>query len=247
MPSQLELVIGIVSAFDADKRSYACKPAYIEAISAAGALPLIVPYLRASEDIERVVEMTDGIVVIDGEDAIDPALFGQRPHPKVTWINHERDRFELALVRSAIELDRPVLGICRGMQLINVALGGSLCQHLMDERRSELDHMAGTPLTEMAHDLELCGGTILSRLVGADARRRVNSAHFQGIEVLAPSARVSATAPDGTIEAIEVDGLRFVVGVQWHPEELVDCDALSGGLFHEFVSACRLAPVARTV
>jgi putative glutamine amidotransferase len=161
-------------------------------------------------------------------------------HPKVKWVNPERDDFEIKLVTTAIELDQPVLGICRGMQLLNVALGGTLCQHIGDEKPGTLEHFDVPRLRQAVHGLEIFPNTRLSKIAGPALHQHVNSAHFQAIETPGRNAAVSAVAPDGTIEAIEIPDHRFAVGVQWHPEELPG-NAFSEALFAEFLDACEAA------
>jgi gamma-glutamyl-gamma-aminobutyrate hydrolase PuuD len=189
----------------------------------------------AFEDIQQMLDVSDGILLTGGKEAIDPDRFGEEPHPRVTWINRERDEFELRLLHAAIAIERPILGICRGMQLMNVALGGTLCQHLLDQRPTSLNH--NTSLRAMVHEVEIYPNTRLSRIAGPCIRPEVNSAHFQGIDVPAPSVTVSAVAPDGTIEAIELTEYRFAIGVQWHPEDLAGRHRFSDNLFAEFIAA----------
>jgi putative glutamine amidotransferase len=232
-----KLVIGIMSGFDPARRWFGCKPEYIRAVTAAGAVPLIIPYTPNTDDAEVILELVDGVILTGGEDAVDPARFGAGMHPKVKWVNPDRDEFEIRLVTAALERDRAVLGICRGMQLMNVALGGSLCQHLVDEKPGVLDHLDVDGLRRPVHALEILPNTRLSQIANAGLRHEVNSAHFQGIETPAGRATVSAVAPDGTIEAIEVPDRRFALGVQWHPEELAGT-VLSEALFAAFIRAC---------
>jgi putative glutamine amidotransferase len=191
---------------------------YIGAIQRAGGLALMLPPdARAAQDPDQLLGLIDGLILAGGAD-IDPGSYAQEPHEKTTGTVPERDTFEIGVVRAAIERDMPVLGICRGMQLINVALGGTLLQHLPDrfghhEHRRVVGSFDGAD-----HDVELRDGTLAMRVVG-EARHATKSHHHQGVDGLGEGLEVSGvSALDGLPEAIELTGARFVLGVQWHPE-----------------------------
>ena len=166
---------------------------------------------------------------------MDPALWGGGPpHPKVT-LKPGRTDFELAATRAALARDKPVLGICGGQQLLAVALGGTLIQHIPDEVPGALPHEQPNPRTEPGHEVAIATGSRLAAIVGA-LRMAVNSAHHQAVATPG-EALVNARAPDGVIEGIESRAHRFAIGVQWHPEYAVD--PRDPAIFAAFVAACR--------
>lgn len=191
---------------------------YVEAVQSTGALALMLPPdERVIEDPEQVLEMIDGLMLAGGAD-IDPAAYGAERHPQTVETVPERDRFEIALVRAAIERDMPVLGICRGMQLINVAYGGTLLQHL-PERFGHHEHLrvAGT-FDGADHDVDLLEGSLAARAAG-ETHHATKSHHHQGVDRLGDGLSITgSSAMDGLPEAIEMPERRFVLGVQWHPE-----------------------------
>ncbi len=185
---------------------------YVRAVEEAGGRALLVP---PSEDgVEETLDAVDALVFSGGSD-LDPALYGQQPHPQTDGVVVERDRAELELLQAALARDMPVLAICRGSQVLNVARGGDLVQHLPDVVGDEKHKH--TPGAWADHDVEIDDGTRLGELLGGD-RAPVKSHHHQGFGRLGEGLRVSAHADDGTIEALEDPDARFAVGVLWHPE-----------------------------
>jgi putative glutamine amidotransferase len=191
---------------------------YVETVQRAGGLVMMVPPdERLLDDPGELLNLLDGLVLAGGAD-IDPASYGAQAHAETVDTVPERDRFEIALVRAAIESDLPVLGICRGMQLINVAYGGTLLQHL-PELFGHHEHLrvAGT-FDGADHDVELVEGTLAARAAG-ETRHATKSHHHQGVDRLGEGLQISGcSAMDGLPEAIEMPERRFVLGVQWHPE-----------------------------
>ena len=191
---------------------------YVEAVQSAGALVLMLPPdERLIEDPDEALDMIDGLMLAGGAD-IDPGAYGAERHPQTVETVPERDRFEIALVRAAIERDMPVLGICRGMQLINVAYGGTLLQHL-PERFGHHEHLrvAGT-FDGADHDVDLRAGSLAARAAG-ETHHATKSHHHQGVDRLGEGLSITgSSAMDGLPEAIEMPDRRFVLGVQWHPE-----------------------------
>jgi gamma-glutamyl-gamma-aminobutyrate hydrolase PuuD len=193
---------------------------YSRSVTAAGGLPVVIPPVDGSAEL---LDLLDGVVFTGGSD-LNPATYGQEAHPETVGFHDVRDRAELALVREAIRRDMPVLGICRGMQLLNVALGGDLIQHLGSETHK------GPPGTYTFHDVTVTPGTRLADVLGAGTR--THSCHHQAPDRLGDGLRVNAEAEDGTVEGIELPAARFAVGVLWHPEE----DEVRGApLFRELV------------
>lgn len=191
---------------------------YMDAIQRAGGLALMLaPDPLLVEDPEEVLRLLDGLVLAGGAD-IDPSAYGAEPEPQTTGTVPERDAFEIALARAAIESDMPLLGICRGMQLINVALGGTLLQHLPERFGHEEHRRAIGSFEGSDHDVELLEGTLAMAVVG-EASHVTKSHHHQGVDRLGEGLEVGARSLlDGLPEAIELPQRSFVLGVQWHPE-----------------------------
>jgi putative glutamine amidotransferase len=212
---------------------------YIQAVVSAGGLPLLIPHLEDMALLRAVYERLDGLLLPGGED-IHPSHFREPLHERCRSISPERDVTELPLTRWAVEEGKPLLGICRGVQVLNVALGGSLYQDIGAQRpgAGRHDWYPGFPRNLLAHSVDLVDGTRLAHILAASAAE-VNSLHHQSVKDVAPVLEVSAVAPDGIIEAVEVRDHPFAVGVQWHPEELATRDAASQRLFEALVSASR--------
>lgn len=210
--------------------------AYLDAVDRAGATPYVVPVADPSH-AGAVLAPAAALVVTGGED-VDPALFGESPHPGLGRVARDRDEWELALVKVARDLGIPLLGVCRGIQVLNVALGGTLIQDLPSERPGGLPHQQVEGRSVRTHTVTCLPGSRVAQLVGESAT--VNSMHHQAIADVAPGLRVTATAPDGVIEAVEWTGSGWwAVGVQWHPEEL---DGRDAALFRAVVEAGRASP-----
>jgi putative glutamine amidotransferase len=203
---------------------YAIRENYCTAVRRAGGLPLLLPH--EPDLAEAYLDAIDGLIVTGGGFDIDPALFGAEiRHPTVTT-KDRRTAFELAAAQGALARDMPVLGICGGQQLLNVALGGTLIQHIPDEVPSALPHRQPNPRNEPGHRVRILADTQLRRIAGADVLS-VNSAHHQSVKEVGSGLVVDAVAEDGVIEGIEDPRRRFCLGVQWHPEfELSDGDRL---------------------
>jgi putative glutamine amidotransferase len=186
---------------------------YSLAVQRAGAIALILPPDDTiAESPDELLDMIDGLILAGGSD-IDPASYGAREHPETKATRPERDRFEIALGTRALERDMPVLGICRGMEMLNVIQGGTLNQHL-----TGLELHRHTPGVFTDHRVELDPGSLAERVVGAPYTE-VKSAHHQGLEEIGEGVVASGRADDGVVEAIELPDRRFAVGVLWHPEE----------------------------
>lgn len=213
---------------------------YYVAITLIGAAPILIPLLDDEpEALRGAYDVCDGILIPGGVD-VDPEYFGEQPHAKLGRIDPSRDRTEMQLARWAVEDHKPILGLCRGLQVLNVALGGSLYQDLEEQYPDSIKHdyfpNYGYERDHLAHEVTLAKGSRLRHLMELD-RISVNSMHHQGIKTLAPALTASAIAPDGLIEAAEVAGDHFCVGVQWHPEVFELTDPHTRHVFREFVSA----------
>jgi putative glutamine amidotransferase len=212
---------------------YALRQNYSAAVAAAGGLPISLPHLPelAAEYLGRI----DGLIVTGGAFDVDPALYGDLHRHATVTLKENRTATELALVRGALARNLPVLGICGGQQLLAVTLGGTLIQHIPDAVAGGLAHEQPNPRHEPGHAVRVVADTLLHRIVGA-TEMHVNSAHHQAVREPGPSAVVDATAPDGVIEGIEDSHYRFCLGVQWHPEFLIDQG--DRRIFDALIAAC---------
>ncbi len=214
-------------------------PDNVESVRRAGGEPRVLD--PKTDDPAAVVGGVHGLLLTGGVD-IDPALYGEERHPTVTAIEPERDKFEFALLRAARGARLPVFGICRGVQVMNVAFGGTLVQDIDSEAAGILQHTVAMPPCAIAHEVWVSQGSRLwtlmqEKLVDADTGS-VNSRHHQAIKHLAAGFEVTATAPDGVIEAIECPDALFCLGVQWHPENFWRTGEFRP-LFEGFIEACR--------
>lgn len=208
--------------------------AYVSAIQEAGGAPVIFPSLDVHvDDPGRLLDLIDGLFLPGGRD-LDASLYASEAHPTNDRPLRVRDELEIALTRGARERDMPVLGACRGMQVLNVALGGTLEQHLGD--RLDLTPHRAEFGTHTSHPVAIAPDTLL-RSITHEAEFDISSHHHQGVDVLGEGLVVSASAPDGVIEAIEADDGSFCLGVQWHPEERLDPEGIA--LIRAFITAAR--------
>ena len=211
---------------------YALRANYTQALAGAGGVPVALPHHPglAAHFLDRI----DALVVTGGAFDVDPSLYGEQDRHATVTLKEERTATELALVRGALARDMPVLGICGGQQLLAVALGGTLMQHIPDSVPDALEHEQPNPRHLSSHAVTLVPGTMLHRIAGVETMQ-VNSAHHQAVKSTGRFAAVNATAPDGVIEGIEDARYSFCLGVQWHPEFLIDpADSL---IFAAFVAA----------
>lgn len=209
---------------------------YVESVRKAGGEPIV---LRNSDDPAKVVSRLDGLLLTGGLD-VDPSLYGEDAHA-TTNTAPDRDRFEVPLSKVAMAEDLPIFAICRGVQVLNVAAGGSLVQDIPSAVTTELKHSVDVPKDHPAHPVAITPGTRLAAALGPQADLEtcaVNSRHHQSVARVAPQFVVSAVAPDGVIEAIERPDRTFCLGVQWHPENFVKTGEF-GGLFTAFVAAAK--------
>lgn len=248
IPTQTLQSLGGVSA--EIPPSWVMSQRYIQTLVAAGAAPWMIPLVDEAT-LRAIYERLDGVFLPGGAD-IDPVSYGRDPHPLCDKTDRERDRVELAMARWALDDQKPLLGVCRGMQLVNVAAGGTLYEDLAEQLPGSIKHdyfpFQGQNFARdhLAHEVEVQPGSRLADLFG-DGALKVNSMHHQGVRDIGEGLRPTATAPDGLIEAVEgMDG-GYLVGVQWHPEALTDGDDRTPRLFEQFISASRSWSASRLV
>ncbi|MEC9454015.1 MAG: gamma-glutamyl-gamma-aminobutyrate hydrolase family protein [Pseudomonadota bacterium] len=213
---------------------YAMRENYFSAVARAGGLPIALPH--EPELAEEYLALIDGLVVTGGNFDVDPALFGAQERHDSVSTKERRTAFELAITRAAHSADMPALGICGGQQLMNVALGGTLFQHIPDAIPNALAHEQPNPRNEAGHAVTLEPDSALYRITER-AEMQVNSAHHQAVDAAAPGLKVNALAPDGVVEGIEDPARRWFIGVQWHPEFAIDPG--DNRIFESFLAACR--------
>ena len=213
--------------------------AYVRALESVGLVPIVVPPLGAASAALRVLDGVAGLVLSGGED-VDPSRYGATPHPELGPINCARDETELALLARARDIGLPTLAICRGIQVVNVALGGTLVQDLPSQRQHVAAHEVDDERDARVHGVRVDPASRLGSILGAESLG-VNSIHHQAVDRLGEAMRVNARADDGTIEGVESDDATWwMVGVQWHPEELTSTpEPWDRRLFAAFAEACR--------
>jgi putative glutamine amidotransferase len=211
--------------------------AYLEAISRAGARGAVLQPVRDTGEAKELLARFDGLLLIGGPD-VDPELYGEELHPACYGIDRVRDEFEIDLVRTAIDRALPTLAICRGIQLVNVALGGTLDQHITD-RDGLVQHGVPQGGEGVMHPVQVEPGSLVAKAMGVDRAEAV-SHHHQAVARLAGNLRPVAWTEDGVVEAVELDdGDAWLLGVQWHPEETAAADPAHQGLFEALVERSR--------
>lgn len=228
-------LIGVLPLWDSEKESYWMLPGYMHGIEAAGGVPVMLPLTTDTAILERFTAICAGFLFTGGQD-VSPELYGDKKRFENIDCCAMRDEMEEKLLRSALAADKAVFGICRGIQFINAALGGTLFQDLPAEHPSELEHHQHPPYDRPVHKVKIIKGTPLFDLLKKEALQ-VNSYHHQAIKTLAPELKAMATAQDGICEGVYIENKKFVWAVQWHPEFSYKTDADSMALFKAFVNA----------
>ncbi|MCD6520460.1 MAG: gamma-glutamyl-gamma-aminobutyrate hydrolase family protein [Anaerolineae bacterium] len=239
-------VIGITMGNDLEKADrVALSKLYYQAVLLAGGIPLLLPPLTEKSPLRALYSLCSGLLLTGGGD-IASDVYQTSDRSKLSYVDRQRDQAELFLTRWALDERKPLLGICRGIQTLNVAAGGTLIQDIPSEVPSALDHRASStlPVDQMAHPVTIKPASILAQALFKNSplsdQLLVNSYHHQAIARVAPGFSVSAQAPDGIIEAIEIsEESVFILGVQWHPERMVPQDEHMVQLFRAFIHACQ--------
>ncbi|HOV47988.1 MAG TPA: gamma-glutamyl-gamma-aminobutyrate hydrolase family protein [Anaerolineae bacterium] len=235
-------IIGITGRKDTSARlvhsqMYSVGETYVHAVHQAGGAPVILPPMLAETDWTALLGRLDGLLLSGGED-LHPRQYGQFPEAWLGGVDETRDTSELGLIHAALEMQKPIFAICRGIQALNVALGGTLYQDLAAQVPGALDHafLMSRSLDQSVHPVTLEADSTLARILGG-VTFAVNSAHHQSIQTPGAGLRVVGCAPDGVIEAVELADYPFCIGVQWHPEALVRSDPAMASLFAALVEA----------
>ena len=229
-------IIAILGAIDDDKIA-TLQGTYTSAIENSGGIPIIIPYTESDDVLTRYIEICDGVLFSGGCD-IEPKKFGECTKETCGKIQLFRDALEFSFFKKAFEAKKPIMGICRGIQVINVALGGTLYQDIPTEIPSDIKHRQSEPNTLPSHEVKILSDTPLMELIGKE-RMTSNSFHHQSIKALGEGLEVMALADDGIIEAVYYNGENYVRGYQWHPERLSKTVSDNKLLFDNFINACK--------
>lgn len=224
-------------AEDSGASLYGLMRSYVKAVVGAGGIPLLIPLGLDTDDLTVIMQRVDGLVLPGGGD-INPAAYSGTSHESLRGIDEDRDRVEINLAREAVHKEKPFLAICRGHQVLNVALGGTMWEDLSTQMSGSIrhDYYGVGERTNRPHTVQVRPGSHLAAILNHE-EIPVNSLHHQGLRQLAPELTVSATAPDGLVEGVEIEGHPFAIGVQWHPENLVKVDPAMHNLFVSLVEA----------
>ncbi len=229
-------LIGVTALVDYGRESLWMLPGYFEGISEAGGMPVMLPVISDGRDAERLMEALDGLLIAGGQD-VGPEMYGDTKLFVCGETSPERDVSDTILLDEAIRLDKPVLGICRGIQLINAHLGGTLYQDLPAQHPSDTRHHQAPPYDRPSHEVNIARNTPLWELFRTETLP-VNSCHHQAIRDLAPSLQPMAVSEDGLVEAVCLPQRSFLWAVQWHPEFSHKTDENSKKIFRAFVKSC---------
>ena len=227
-------IIGVTPSVDEENNRCLVQPGYLESIDRAGGLPLMLPLTDRDEDIAQILALCDGFLFVGGPD-IEPWRYGQELLPECGPQNVQRDAMEWKLMEAVLAADKPILGVCRGIQVLNAVLGGTLYQDIPSQYDTQLSHsMPEPPYNRVAHPFRVVAGTPLACLPPAEG---INSRHHQAILDLAPGLEIMAYSADGIIEAVRMPDKKFVWAVQWHPEAFWEEDGIHIELFRQLVHA----------
>lgn len=232
-------VIGVPPSIENDTNRHFVNHDNLQALHEAGGLPYVLHYVDDKDVIKQIAEAIDGLYLTGGND-IDPTIFGEEPHPNLGEINPIRDGFEIALIQQMLTQDKPVLGVCKGTQMINIALGGDMYQDICTQIDTPLlQHAQNAPPEHGSHYVAIQANSLLNNITGKE-KIKVNSRHHQANRTPGENMIHSGIASDGVIEASESTQHSFVLGLQWHPENMAaKGDENAKKIFNRFVEACR--------
>ena len=230
-------IVGVMPLWDDEKDSIWMLPGYMDGISQAGAIPVIFPFSADEAELAQLMEFCDGFLFTGGHD-VSPRLYHEEPLEGLIAACEKRDQMETVVLKAAMEDNKPILGICRGIQFINAALGGTLYQDLPLQHPSEINHHGHAPYARRVHDVEVAKDSPLYARLRTETLP-VNSYHHQGLKDLAKGLEVMAAAPDGIVEAVCKPDQRFLWAVQWHPEFSYRTDENSREIFRAFAEAMK--------
>lgn len=228
-------IIGVMPLWDDEKESLWMLPGYLDGIYQAGGIPIVFPFLEHEAEVKELAKMCDGFLFTGGHD-VSPKLYQEEPLDGLVTCCKKRDRMETMVLGEAIRTDKPLLGICRGLQFINVGLGGTLYQDIPTQHPSEVEHHQQAPYDSPSHEVEIMQDSPLYHCLKMQ-RLSVNSCHHQAVKTIGPGLEVMAAAKDGIVEALYLPGHRFLWAVQWHPEFSYQKDGNSRRIFSAFIDA----------
>lgn len=228
-------LIGVIPLYDEERESIWMIPGYMKGLEEAGGIPFILPFSDKEDNIKEICEMIDGLLITGGQD-INPILYNEDKNKKCGNVCDVRDRMEILYLDEMMRLNKPVFGICRGIQILNVYMGGNLYQDIESQVKSNINHCQNPPYDRSVHKVEVMGKL---RDIYESDEIEVNSYHHQGIKKLGDGLEVLSIAEDGIIEAVLVKDKKFIMAVQWHPEFMFEKYEKQRKLFEVFVSALK--------
>ena len=231
----MKRIVGVMPLWDDEKDSIWMLPGYMDGVRQAGGLPIIFPFTEDRQELDQLVRMCDGFLFTGGQD-VSTALYRETPLEGLVTTCEKRDIMEGIVLEKALKADKPILGICRGIQFINVALGGTLYQDIPSQHPSETEHQQHAPYDIPVHDVTIIKNSPLHKCLNVD-RLSVNSYHHQAVNILAPCLEPMAISPDGLIEAAFMEDKKYLWAVQWHPEFSFKTDKYSRMIFDSFIKA----------
>ena len=234
--TNMKPIIGVFAEIDNEFNTRVQNP-YIHAIERSAGIPILFPYVRDGETIERIVDICDGFFFTGGAD-IDPKRYGEEATESIGDIQEYRDEFEFRVFQKAIKTSKPILAICRGAQLVNVALGGTLYQDISTEVHTKISHRQREPKFSSSHDVRIIIDTPLYEMMGTE-QIKANSFHHQAIKALGKGLEIMAVAEDGIIEAVYSSERQYLRAYQWHPERLFETNTQNRIIFEDFIHACK--------
>ena len=230
-------IIGVTPLWNSEKNRIWIHPEYVNRIEESGGIPVLLPLTSDRNILHQLASQLDGFLFTGGPD-VNPALYNEEMIPECTELSPQRDVLEQILFEEVTQLNKPILGICRGLQIINVLLGGSLYQDIPTQYKITSEHRMELPYDRAVHSVTILPDTPFSALIPCK-EIGVNSRHHQAIKDLAPALKSGALSEDGLIEAIYHPGMRFILATQWHPESAYETEMYSQNIFNAFIEACK--------